>query len=132
MMPALPLPSVPPRANILLDANVLVYAAGRASPECMDFLDRCRREEISGYTTAEVINEVCHRLMAAEAFAAGVITRPNAASLRAKRDMVRGLRTYWLQTEALLRSNILVLELDELRIRRAQALRETHGLLATD
>lgn len=44
------------------------------------------REEVYGVTTIEAINEVTHRLMLAEALAAGVIRRARAQELRGKTE----------------------------------------------
>src|SRR5437868_2497407 len=84
------------------------------------------------FTTVEVVNEFCHRMMVAEAFAKGLINRAGIAALKGRRQVIRALGDYWMQTERLLNSNLLILELREDRIRRAQRVRETYGLLTTD
>jgi len=124
--------AIPPGADVLLDANVLVYALSAISPECVDLLRRCDTEDIAGFTTVEVISEVCHRLMIAEAFGKGLIGRPGMSALKGKNDLIRGLTDYWTQTQRLLDSNLLIIELTESRLRRAQQLRHAHGLLTTD
>jgi predicted nucleic acid-binding protein len=131
-MAALPLAAVPARSNVLLDANVLVYAL--TSPGCQSeqLVRRCQIEQVSGFTTVEVVNEVCHRLMVAEAFRNGFIAKPNAGALKGRKAIISRLSEYWIQIERLLTSNILVLDLDEKRLRSAQRLRSAHGLLTTD
>ena len=127
-----PIPAVPSGANVLLDANILIYSLSGVSPQCVELVRRCAVEEISGFTTAEIVNEVCHRLMVAEAYAKGFITRPNASSLKGKTNVVRILRDYWTQVLRVLDSNLLILELNESRMRRASRVRDTEGLMTTD
>lgn len=131
-MPALDLAAVPAGADLLFDANILVYALAGLSPQCVDLLRRCDTEEVFGFTTVEIVNEVCHRLMVAEALAKGLIARPAAGALKGRKPVIRSLSDYWTQTQRLLDSNLLVLELDEPRVRRAQWVRSNHGLLTTD
>ena len=127
-----PIPEIPSGVNVLLDSNVLVYALSASSTQCVELLRRCDTEELSGFTTVEVINEVCHRMMVAEAFGKGLVTKPSVSAVRGKKEIIRALREYWTQTARLLDSNLLILELNERRIRRAQQVRELNGLLSTD
>ncbi|HEY6363470.1 MAG TPA: hypothetical protein VI585_01635 [Candidatus Binatia bacterium] len=78
------LPKLPAGIDIFLDANVFICAFGGQSKQCLDLLFRCAREEVYGVTTIEAINEVTHRLMLAEALAAGVLRRARAQDLRGK------------------------------------------------
>jgi predicted nucleic acid-binding protein len=126
------LPELPSKSNVLIDANVLVYALTRQSVQCLDLLRRCDVEEVAGFTTVEVLNDVCHRLMLAEAVARGLISRPNAAALKSKRTAISSLRSYWDQMQRVLDSNLLFLELDVSRVRSAERLREQYGLMTTD
>ena len=73
-----------------------------------------------GITIVEVVNEFCHRMMVAEAFAKGLIQRPGVAALKGRKEVIRGLSDYWVQTKRLLNSNLLILDLREERIRRAE------------
>lgn len=131
-MTALPLADIPTGDDVLLDANVLIYALSGASAQCVELLRRCDVEEVFGFVTVEAVNEVCHRLMVAEAFGKGLIATPGVRSLKGKRSVIAGLSDYWVQTGRLLDSNLLVLDLDVARLRRAQRLRAAHGLLTTD
>ena len=66
-MPWLPLSAVPPGSEVLLDANVLVYAVLGTSRQCVELIDDCISGEVVGFVTVEVLGEACHRLMLAEA-----------------------------------------------------------------
>jgi predicted nucleic acid-binding protein len=131
MMPVEPLASLPRGEEILIDANVLVYAIGQRSGQCRDLLTRCTSGEVSGYTTVEILGDVCHRLMLAEAAGLGLIGRPNAANLQGKPHVVRRLSAYWSHVEGV-SGKLAVLPLDEHRFRRAHGLRTAHGLMTND
>jgi len=70
--------------------------------------------------------------MLAEAVDEGIITRPAAGALAGKRDSVRRLQRYWSLTTLIFEMNLAVLSLEESRVRRAQAVRTSYGLLTTD
>jgi len=131
-MPVRPLPQLADDTVVLVDANIFIYAARGASPQCEELLRRCAREEIRGVTTLEVLAEVCHQLMLASARASGAVTQATASALRHRREAVRGLTDYWPTVEAVLDSNLTVLTLDGQRFRHAQIMRERHGLLTND
>jgi len=128
----LPLVGLPAGALVLVDANIFVYAFRGLSTDCESFLERCRAQQVFGATTLEVVNEVCHRLMLAEAVDKGIISRPAAVALAGKRDSIMRLQRYWPLTTRILEMNLVVLALDESRVRRAHAVRTSYGLLTTD
>ena len=130
-MPVLPLPAVPPGVEILLDANVIVYAIGNRSAQCGDLLRRCGAGEINGFTTVDALIDVCHRLMLAEAAGRALIARPNASSLKGKHQVIRQLLSYWQHVEQT-RRVLAVLPFDEHRFVRAHAVRTSDGMMAND
>ena len=80
-MSVAPLLGLPTGAMAVIDANIFVYAFRERSAQCEGLLARCRAQEVFGVTTLEVVNEVTHRLMLAEAVEEGIIGRPLAALL---------------------------------------------------
>jgi hypothetical protein len=59
---------------ILVDANVLMYAAGAEHPSkeaSVAFLDRVARGEIDGVVDAEILQEILHRYRALDRWADG-------------------------------------------------------------
>jgi len=126
------LPSLPAGTEILLDANVLTYALNGRSGECINLLERCAAGEVSGFTTVDVLSDVCHRLMLAEAAFRGLIARPNAANLQGKAHVVRQLSEYWGRIVSAATARVAVLPLDEFRFRRAHPLRVDYGLMTND
>jgi predicted nucleic acid-binding protein len=130
-MAALPLPTLPAGEEILIDANVIVYAIGQRSRQCAELIGRTMRGEVVGFSTVEIINDACHRLMLSEAAGRGLIARANASNLKGKPQVVRQLGAYWQHVEQTLRG-LAILPFDEYRLRRAHAMRLAHGLMAND
>jgi predicted nucleic acid-binding protein len=131
-MPLKALTEVVAGSRVVVDANIFIYAANGTSNQCADFLERCAREEMRGVTTFEALAEVNHRLMLEEALAAGIVQRGSSSHLRRARRSIPNLTEYWLSVAKLLDMNLTVLDLDEGRFRRAQVMRERHGLLTID
>jgi predicted nucleic acid-binding protein len=121
-----PLPTVRSGDEVLIDANILVYALVGSSKDCVGFVDRCTKSDVHAFTTVDILADVCHKLMITEAQIRGLIQRPNASSLQGKTAVVRQLSDYWRHVRSL--SGIAILPLDEFRFQRAQALREKYGL----
>jgi len=105
-MAAEPLPQIPAHSFVFIDANIFVYGLSGQSIQCRDLLDRCLREELTGITLFETVNEVTHRFMVAEALSKGLITSGRAKDLRAKPGLISQLHDYWRNTERLLALNL--------------------------
>jgi predicted nucleic acid-binding protein len=127
-----PLPALPRGSLVFLDANIFIYGLLGESQQCLDLMERCRKEEVAGVTSSEVIGEVCHRLMVKEAVDAGLISRPAAYALKPKHNAIRRLRRYWDLIEQVFQLNLAVLGSDEARHRAAQQVRQRYGLLTND
>jgi predicted nucleic acid-binding protein len=72
-MPAELLADLPAHSFVFVDSNILIYGLSGASGQCRHLLDRCQREEITGITLYETINELTHRLMVTEALKRSVL-----------------------------------------------------------
>lgn len=72
-MPVDRIVNVPAGIHLFLDANIFIYAFLGYSRQCRDLLTRCATEQVFGITTLDVVNEVTHRMMLAEALGSGVI-----------------------------------------------------------
>lgn len=130
--PVRPLPQVPPDSNIFIDANIFVYALSGTSVQCKHFLERCSREEVTGITLFEIVNEATHRLMLAEAKSKGLIKVESARELRSKFRLIPSLGDYWTDTQRILDLNLLFLATDETIVTCANLERTTSGLLTND
>ena len=131
-MPVEPIENLPAGTRVFLDANIFVYAFLGHSNQCRELLGRCATEQVLGITALDVVNEVTHRMMLAEALGRGIIKRDSVRDLRGKWREVVKLTEYWTQTSAIFGLNILVLTTDEARLHRAQTIRVRHGLLTND
>jgi predicted nucleic acid-binding protein len=129
-MPARPLASVPSGDEILIDANVLVYALAGTSQDCAAFRTRCANGDVQAFVTLDALADACHKLMIVEAGARGLVKRANASSLQGKSAVVQQLSDYWTHLQSL--TGIAVLPLDEFRFRRAHPLRRQYGLMTND
>lgn len=127
-----PLPQVPPHTNIFIDANIFVYALSGTSAQCKHFLERCSREEVTGVTLFEIVNEATHRLMLAEAKSKGLIRAESARELRNKFRLIPGLVDYWTDTQRILALNLLFVATDETIVTSANLERSTGCLLTND
>ncbi|OGC93302.1 MAG: hypothetical protein A2142_07335 [candidate division Zixibacteria bacterium RBG_16_48_11] len=126
------LTSIPDNADVLLDANIFIYAFAQKSSECLDLLKRCANEEVVGITTLEVVNEATHRLMLAEALDKGFITKGTADQLKKQRAKIPSLTNYWTSVSTIFQMNLLVLESDKQRLYQAHNIRSQYGLLTND
>ncbi len=131
-MPTQALSRIPNGSNVFLDANVLIYALGKSSPECVSLLHRCATEETIGITSFHVISEVTHRLMLQEAKSKGLAGSQPRKTLNEHPERVKQLVDYWVDVQRLLAFNLLLVVVDEDTVRAAQQERSRYGLLNND
>ena len=131
-MPVQPLPSVPDGTNLFLDANILIYGLSGQSNECRQLLERCSREEVTGISMYEVVNNATHRFMLMEVHSKRLIANPTPKNLKGNCTIIRQLTDYWQKTIRLLSLNLLLIELDEAMIRAAESERQQGCLLTND
>src|SRR5438067_1164746 len=129
-MPHSPLSSVRHGDEILIDANILVYALAGNSPNCVAFLQRCASADVQAFVTLDILADACHKLMVIEAHMKGFIQRANASSLQGKTTVIRQLSEYWSHVQSL--TGVAILPLDEFRFQRAHPLRRQYGLMTND
>jgi predicted nucleic acid-binding protein len=121
-------------STCVLDTNVLIYAQQGASAQAVSIVKRCAAAEITGILPSIVWEELCHKLMVAEAVAAGSVTGPNPSRKLAEHpELVRGLAAYreslaalgamGLHFEAVSREDVLS---------AALGLQKQYGLLTND
>lgn len=126
------LSDVPFGSDIFIDANIFIYGLTSQSPQCVRLLERCSREEVTGVSLFEMVNEATHKFMLAEAVVKGVIATPSAAALRRKHSEIPLLIDYWHETARILALNLLFFSTDEQIVRSAQTERQSAGLLTND
>ena len=131
-MPVAPLARLPSGSDVFLDANVFVNALLGQSVECLELLQRCTREDVYGATTLHVINEATHRLMLAEACAAGIIAKQHPSLLGKRLQAITTLSKYWIQTQTILTMNMAILPVEEACLYGAHSVRSSYGMLTND
>ncbi len=127
---------IPAGATVFLDANVLVYHFAPhpvLQPRCQELVERCSTGDLRGYTSAHVVSNVAHRLMAFEAIqrfglpAAGVTRR-----LLRHPDDVRQLTQFRQVVDEIPAFGIQVLPITMPLVSAAAAIGQQHGLLSGD
>ncbi|MDD4447450.1 MAG: PIN domain-containing protein [Methanothrix sp.] len=105
---------MPDGESIFLDANIFLYSAfdhptfGRA---CRDFLNRVDQEEIHGYCSAFVLNEVFHKLMMSEIVNKFGVQAAAANNLfKQKQEIINELCDLWDEMDILNSINITILD----------------------
>lgn len=129
------LDSIPNGSDVLIDANVFVYGLTAQSTQCKTLLERCSREEITGITLFELVNEATHKFMVAEARQKGLFAgqqERGAKYLSKHPDQVKVLTDYWVNTLKLLALNVLMLPLEQDVVEAGQIERVNAGLLTND
>ena len=76
-------------------------------------LERCSREEVTGISLFEIVNEATHVFMLAEARSKGLIAKNSASTLRQNFSAIPPLVEYWRETERIL---ALLTQLHHVRI----------------
>jgi predicted nucleic acid-binding protein len=120
-------------ASVFIDANILVYAAERRSPQCRQLLERCDTEAVYAFSSVIALGELCHRRMLNEAKETGLISGGNPARLLGeKRDVIPQLTIYAENVRALLDSTITFEPVHPQDFYVALELQKQHGLLTND
>ena len=121
---------------VFIDANTFVYALAPEpvlGPPCFQFLERIRRKEIDGFTTAHVLSDTAHRLMSLEACAtfgwpyAGI-----AARLKRHPTEIAKLQAFRQALDEIVAIGVQVLPVTHQMVLSAGDLSRQHGLLSGD
>lgn len=127
------LAEVPSGARLFIDANIFIYHFTGVSEECTQFLERCERGELVGVSAVHILLETLHRLMMIEAVVEGLVSPGQVARrLRERPEVVRRLKRYQEQVEAILGMGLEVLPLEPELIVLSGRYRREYGLLVND
>jgi predicted nucleic acid-binding protein len=127
---------IPAATAVFLDANVFVYhfePHAQYGAACTDLIERIEQQDLAGWTSAHVLAEAAHRLMALEAMKvfgwpqAGIAVRlrnhpREVQTLRQFRDALREIPNYGVQ----------LVDLPAGLIDSAAAISQQTGLLTND
>ena len=128
------LDDIPSGSLCVIDTNVLIYAEQGTSLQAQRLLRRIERRDLLGVLPQSVWQELCHKLMLAEALMLGHISGGNPARQLASkpdavkrltlyRDKIRALATLGLGFEPCTKADLMD---------NGFHLQEHHGLLTND
>jgi predicted nucleic acid-binding protein len=118
--------------EVLIDANVLLYARNHRSPSCRRLISRCEQGAVKGVLALTALAEFSHRCMVQEAQSRGLAGSNPARALSERPEIVRQLRVYAESARALLGGPLVVVEANAADFLVALELQERHGLPTND
>jgi predicted nucleic acid-binding protein len=127
---------LPMHTRVFVDTNIFdMYYRGK-SATCTAFIDRVARGEVVAYVNTQVLSDLLHKLMLAEAYAKGIFTKRQASSLKGSLKTNRGLAAkltdYQTQFENTLAVGLRVLRISTKTLVETKAERTAHGLMTGD
>jgi predicted nucleic acid-binding protein len=130
------LSNMPPGTRCFVDANIFYYSLVSTPPlsaECIDFLKRIERREVTATTSSAVVAEAIHKIMLAEAVQRHSLNRQGLAHrLQRQAQLIAGL-TEHTKVAALIRAlNLHVEPITFDLLERAAWLSTQHCLLTND
>ncbi|MFC1958237.1 type II toxin-antitoxin system VapC family toxin [Chloroflexota bacterium] len=127
------LATLPPGTSVFVDTIIFDLHFRNRSATCTAFVERIARGEISAFVNTQVLSDLLHKLMLAEAQLKGLITERSARRLRdrltADRTVMGNLTEYQEQFENTLAIGIKVLSVTGKLLRESKKERITHGLM---
>lgn len=130
------LATLPSGTSVFVDTIILDLHFRNRSATCTAFVERIARGEISAFVNTQVLSDLLHKLMLAEAQLKGLIPHRSAKELRDKlttdRTIMGNLTDYQVQFENTLAIGIRVLSVTGKLLRESKKERVTHGLMVGD
>jgi len=128
--------TLPSQTRVFVDTIVFSLHFGGRSATCSAFVTRIARGDIKAYVNAQVLSDLIHKLMLAEACTKGFINNRKASELRAllenNRSVAASLIDYQHQFESLINIGIRVLPITRKLLIETKAERRAHGLMTSD
>lgn len=130
------LAALPTGTRVFVDTNIFDLHYRGKSATCSAFINRVARGEVVAYVNTQVLSDLLHKLMLAEAYAKGLISRRQASALKARlqanRALAAGLTDYQMQFENTLAIGLRVLQISRKILVETKAERVAHGLMTGD
>ena len=121
---------------MFVDTNIFTLHYRSKSVSCNAFVTRIAQGDLFGYVNLQVLSDLLHKLMLAEAVNKGIIVRLSAAQLKQRlqfdRLLAKQLADYQTQFEDSLRIGFVMLPLSRRLLVTTKAERSTYGLLTGD
>lgn len=130
------LATLPSGTSVFVDTIIFDLHFRNRSATCTAFVERIARGEISAFVNTQVLSDLLHKLMLAEAQLKGLIPHRSAKELRDRlttnRTIMGNLTDYQVQFENTLAIGIRVLSVTGKLLRESKRERVTHGLMVGD
>ncbi len=127
---------LPASSSVFVDANIFVYhfePHASYGTACTDLMERVERQELTAFTSAHVLSEVAHRLMALEAIKAfGWPEAGIAVRLRKHPAQVQTLQRFRMALQEIPRYGIQMIDTASGFIDTAAGISQQSGLLHND
>jgi predicted nucleic acid-binding protein len=127
---------LPAGVSVFVDTNIFDLHFQSRSLACTNFFSRVVNKEIDAYVNTQVLADLLHKLMTAEAYATHCINSRSAGKLKEFLKNQRGnpipLGTYQVQFEDALAIGLKVLPIDEKLLVETKAERMTYYLMTGD
>lgn len=135
-MPVYDLASLPANTEIFVDANIFIYHFNGKSATCTAFVERIANDDVMAYVNTQVLSDLLHKLMCAEAVAKRLITNASADKMKkwlaANRAAAAKLRKYQAQFEYLLGIGVKVMPVTRKTLVDSKRDRAAHALMIGD
>lgn len=130
------LASLPTGTPVFVDTNIFFLYFRGSSATCSAFVERIARGEVAAYVNTQVLSDLLHKLMLAEACAKGLIAKQSASQLKiclsTNRTIAANLNDYQSHFENILGIGLKVLPITSKLLVDTKVERRTHGLMTGD
>jgi predicted nucleic acid-binding protein len=130
------LAALPTDTHVFVDTNIFFLHFRGSSATCSVFIERIARGEIIAYVNTQVLSDLLHKLMLAEARGKGLISEQRAVLLKglltSNRTIANTLVDYQSQFENTLRIGLKVLRITRNLMIETRVERRSYGLMTGD
>jgi predicted nucleic acid-binding protein len=130
------LANIPSGSSVFVDTNIFVYHFTGRSPSCTAFFRRIAAEDIKAYVNTEVLSDLLHRLMLAEAHHLRLIRRANPSDMKTclqfDRTAIQRLPHHQEMLESVWNMGTKILNVTKTLLVKSKRERYTHGLMTND
>ncbi len=127
---------IPSGSFVFVDTNIFTYHFCGKSVTCTTFLQRIADGDITAYVNTEVLSDLLHKMMLAEAFQKNIINRPTAVKLKKhlqqNRTAIERLPNHQQLFEQLMKMGLKVIRITKKMLINTKRERKNHGLMTND
>jgi predicted nucleic acid-binding protein len=135
-MPVEDLANLPPRSNIFVDTIIFDLHFKSKSIVCSALMRRIALGEVTAYVNTQILSDLLHKSMLAEAYRKGLITSANHQKLKKlfvrDRTAAPSLTDYQQQVEDVLTFGVKVLRISRKTIIESKHERSSYALMTGD